>query len=298
MSTEETTATKTSKNSVDAYGAEGKTNVLMFDPDKLIIVEDKNHPLYDRRIEKPLTEMFIANVDHYGIHTPGSVRKNPETGDVEVVFGRRRVRAAREVNKRRRAKGIEPLMQVPMTVKRGDDSHLTGLMVSENESREEDTPMNRAEKMQRMLSQGKDEAHIAMAFEVNVQTVKQSLALLEATAAVRNAVESGKISVSAAHPLVKLTPEEQRSTLETMLAAGEGETGPRKRARKMREAAAANGTGAAVMRGKREIKAYLEKVNAETTDPDFQKVAKSILEWVLGDRVGEPRVPKDKSEAT
>lgn len=35
------------KNSIDAYGASGKTNVLMFEPEKLHLVTDKAHPLYD-----------------------------------------------------------------------------------------------------------------------------------------------------------------------------------------------------------------------------------------------------------
>ena len=36
-----------SKNSVDVYGASGKTNALKFDPENLHLVTDKTHPLYD-----------------------------------------------------------------------------------------------------------------------------------------------------------------------------------------------------------------------------------------------------------
>ena len=41
------------KNSIDAYGASGKTNVLMFEPEKLHLVTDKTHLLYDERINLP-----------------------------------------------------------------------------------------------------------------------------------------------------------------------------------------------------------------------------------------------------
>ena len=40
------------KNSIDAYGASGKTNVLMFEPENLHIVTDKANPLYDERIQR------------------------------------------------------------------------------------------------------------------------------------------------------------------------------------------------------------------------------------------------------
>jgi ParB family chromosome partitioning protein len=42
------------KNSIDAYGASGKSNVLFFEPEKLHLVADKNHALYDERIHLPL----------------------------------------------------------------------------------------------------------------------------------------------------------------------------------------------------------------------------------------------------
>jgi hypothetical protein len=37
------------KNSIDVYGASGKTNVLNFEPENLHLVTDKTHPLYDER---------------------------------------------------------------------------------------------------------------------------------------------------------------------------------------------------------------------------------------------------------
>ena len=50
------------KNSIDAYGASGKTNVLMFEPEKLHLVTDKTHPLYDERIHLPISEAMVLNI--------------------------------------------------------------------------------------------------------------------------------------------------------------------------------------------------------------------------------------------
>ncbi|HBW1648068.1 TPA: hypothetical protein N3460_005426 [Klebsiella pneumoniae] len=42
------------KNSIDVYGASGKTNVLNFEPENLHLVTDKTHPLYDERVHLPI----------------------------------------------------------------------------------------------------------------------------------------------------------------------------------------------------------------------------------------------------
>ncbi|HBM2922714.1 MULTISPECIES: hypothetical protein [Klebsiella] len=54
------------KNSIDAYGASGKTNVLMFEPENLHIVTDKAHPLYYERIYLPLSEAMVLNIIDQG----------------------------------------------------------------------------------------------------------------------------------------------------------------------------------------------------------------------------------------
>lgn len=68
------------KNSVDAYGASGKTNVLMFEPEKLHLVTDKTHPLYDERINLPIDEGMVLNIKELGVLEPITVWKDPENG--------------------------------------------------------------------------------------------------------------------------------------------------------------------------------------------------------------------------
>ena len=93
----------------------------------------------------PLSENLVLNIMHHGVIEAVIINKNPETGTVDVVAGRQRVRAAREANKRLRAQGLEPI-QVPATVRRAEAADLAGIMVSENEIREGDTAMGRAQK--------------------------------------------------------------------------------------------------------------------------------------------------------
>ena len=106
------------KNSVDAYGASGKTNVLMFEPEKLHLVTDKTHPLYDERINLPIDEGMVLNIKELGVLEPITVWKDPENGLTCVVVGRQRVRHTMEANKLLLKEGKTSLL-VPGVVKRG-----------------------------------------------------------------------------------------------------------------------------------------------------------------------------------
>lgn len=50
------------KNSIDVYGASGKTNVLNFEPENLHLVTDKTHPLYDERVHLPIEEGMVHSL--------------------------------------------------------------------------------------------------------------------------------------------------------------------------------------------------------------------------------------------
>lgn len=290
--TNETAATtkNSGKNSKDVYGATGKSNLLSFDPETLKLVTDEKHPLYDERVHLPVSEPMVLNIMAHGVLEPILVRKNAETGDVEVVVGRQRVKACREANKRLKAKGNEP-HQIPGIVKRGDDGALAGMVVSENEIREDDTPLGRAKKAQRLFDLGKTEDQVAVYFGCSKQTVKNMVALLECCAFVRNAVEAGKIPVSEAYKLSKETPEDQKAKTEKMISAAEGAKGKRNKSRAVREANGSSGP-----RGKREIGTLRDKIEEKCADEEFKACALAMLDWVLGGK--EPRFPRaSKSEA-
>lgn len=137
---------------------------------------DTKHALYDVRLEVGLDDEFIRNIDAFGVITPIQITRLAELGDVAVVVaGRRRVRAARVVN-RQRAKVGQPLLKVPCVVRRASEVGLLGAMISENEAREDDTPMARLEKLKRYMERGVPIETAAIAFGVKTDTAKGWLA--------------------------------------------------------------------------------------------------------------------------
>ncbi|WP_175725141.1 ParB/RepB/Spo0J family partition protein [Burkholderia ambifaria] len=257
------------KNSIDAYGAAGKSNVLFFDPDTLTLITDPAHPLFDRRALLPYDEAMVRNIRHRGVLETILVHKDPETGEVIVVDGRRRVIAAREANRRLREAGEAPVM-VPALPKRGKKSELAGMMVATNEHREHDSPINRAEKMQRLRDLGYDDEQIAAEFRIEPPTVAASLRLLDCTAAVRDALEADQITVSHALKLAKLTPEQQREKVAAVIAAADGKEGHAKaRAQK----AVLTGDAAPRMRTRKAIETALASAEGDVA---------TALRWVLG----------------
>ncbi|KVO95538.1 hypothetical protein WL21_32570 [Burkholderia ubonensis] len=257
------------KNSIDAYGAAGKSNVLFFDPDALTLITDPAHPLFDRRALLPYDEALVRNIRHRGVLETILVHKDPETGEVVVVDGRRRVIAAREANRRLRDEGLAPVM-VPALPKRGKPADLAGMMVATNEHREHDSPINRAEKMQRMRDLGYDDEQIAAEFRIEPPTVAASLRLLDCTSAVRDALEADQITVSHALKLAKLSPDDQREKVKAVIAAADGKQGhERSRAQK----AALSGDVAPRMRSRKAIETALASASGDVA---------SALRWVLG----------------
>ncbi|AOY90534.1 hypothetical protein BKK79_00840 [Cupriavidus sp. USMAA2-4] len=256
------------KNSIDAYGASGKTNALSFDPEVVVLVTDKTSPLYDERVHLPVDEGLAKNIDFLGVLEPILILKNPETGDVEVVVGRQRVKAARLANQWRRARGVAPL-QIPALVHKGKRESALDVIVAENEARTADTPLGRAEKMRKLAAIGRSEDQIAIIFKCTVATVRDTMRLLECTAAVQEAVDSGKVNLGHAKKLAALPPAEQRSKVQELVAAGETTTG-HERARAQR---AVMGEAVARMKTRKQIEAELSKAKGERA---------AALRWVLG----------------
>lgn len=289
MTNETKAVSNKKKDSKSAYGAKGRTNVLTFDPEDVVVVTDPKSALYDERVNLPVDENMVKNLMFHGQIKPVVIRKNPETGQTEVVAGRQLTRAMREANKRLRERGEEPLL-LQATIKRGDDGTLAGIVASENAIRQAESPLHIAKKMERLLGLGKTEKDLCVIFGFGVQTVKNHLTLLDCTAVVRNAVESGKVSVTHAVALAKLDPDKQRETVDNMLKAQAGEAGgAHQKAKKTRQAAEAAGIVQSKVRGKKEIAEFRAKVE-EGCDPEFRSFVLNVLDWVMGGR--EPRVPR------
>ncbi|WP_459377784.1 ParB/RepB/Spo0J family partition protein [Serratia sp. ser-z] len=257
------------KNSTEAYGASGKTNVLNFEPERLHLVTDRAHPLYDERIHLPLDEAMVLNIMDQGVLEPIIVWKDPETGLSCVVAGRQRVRHTLEANTRLVKEGKKPKL-VPAVVKRGSAVRMAQAMISENEIRRADTPLGRAKKMADALERGHDEADLSLMFGVGVQTIRATLALLDATQAVKDAVESGDITVTQARLLANLSPDEQREKVKEVESATAGTKGHEK-ARRQRQVI---GDAKPRLKSRKEITKALEGASGDYAQ---------ALRWVLGD---------------
>ncbi|KDD09938.1 ParB/RepB/Spo0J family partition protein [Bordetella bronchiseptica] len=256
------------KNSVDAYGASGKTNVLFFQTDALVLVSDPDSPLYDERVHLPVDERLARNIDYQGVLEPVAVSKNPETGAVEVVFGRQRVKAAMLANEWREARG-EPPRQVPGIVYQGKRQNALDAIASENEARTADTPLGRAEKMRRHMALGRGEDQIAVIYNCTITTVRDTLALLDSPKAVQDAVEGGQITLTHAKALAKLAPDEQRAKVAELVEAGK-DAKPHERSRRQ----------AAVMGERPRLKSRKQILVAlQAASGDYA----AALRWVLGE---------------
>jgi ParB family chromosome partitioning protein len=257
------------KDSKVVYGASGKTNMLNFEPENLHLVTDKAHPLYDERIHLPLNEAMVLNIMDQGVLEPIIVWKDPETGLSCVVDGRQRVRHTIEANKRLAKEGMPPLL-VPAVTKRGSANRMSQAMVSANEIRQGDTHLGRAKKMAAAMDRGHDEKDIALMFGCSVQTVRATLPLLDATQAVKDAVETGTVTVTQARQLASLEPEAQREKVKEIQAATVGTTGHDK-ARRQRQVL---GEAKPRMKSRKDITRALESAEGEYA---------SALRWVLGE---------------
>ena len=211
------------KASRDALKAKGKSDIWYFDPNDVVLVEDKTSPVYDERVHNTFNESLVQSMMYApdGVTPQGVLEilngsRNPETGKVEITDGRQRTLACREANKRFKKQGLPPL-RLPVHLKRVNDSQRMAMMIATNEGRTEDSPMNRALKAQRYINLGHDEKEVAKLLCTSESTVKNLLRLLDAPAVVRQAVNSGKVSVSDGYKLARAEPEEAREKLAKLL---------------------------------------------------------------------------------
>lgn len=219
------------KNSIDSYQAEGKTNLLLIDPDNVTIVgldcpADVCPELADPdRIDGVAPEM-VDSIVRYGVVNAIQIRKLKGDERVFVVNGRQRTMGARLAKKRmlkEDPRAITPLLKCIVD----GSSSLGGsnaVAVVANELNRADSPLAKARKAERMAQYGHDAAAICAAFGVTGQTLVAWRALLSVHPEVIAKVEAGTVAASTAIALSKLPHDEQVSKLEEAIEA-EGRDG-------------------------------------------------------------------------
>ena len=198
-----------------------------FDPDDLVIIgldtdDGPEHPLFDERVRLPVSQELVADVKVLGVTSPIKVRKIP--GDpkrAEVVFGRQRVRAARQANEDLAANRKAKIRVPALPFRTDDDKNLLGIAISENEHRQPDDPITRASKAARFISMGASNKEAGIRFGVTEKTIRQWLRLLELDKKVQQAVRNRRLLPTAAVQLHKLDAAEQRKQLAEILESGD-----------------------------------------------------------------------------
>jgi ParB family transcriptional regulator, chromosome partitioning protein len=269
------------KASRDALNAKGKRDAYTFDPDDLVLVTDERSPIYDPRVNLEVNQALVSNILFdpggdgvpQGVLEPVLVRRNTETGKVEVVDGRQRVKAAREANKRLRKQGHEPIW-IPTLLQRGGDARVMGVLISANEHRTEDLPSERARKAQRYIDLGRSEDEVATLLGVSRATVKNLLSLLDAPADIRKAADAGKIAVAGGYKLSRMEPEEARKRLAELLEKAPRTPGKRRSPNAAKARAITNGSKA-----EPEIPAK-DGASVKAVKAAENKVATTIADWI------------------
>jgi ParB family chromosome partitioning protein len=256
-----------------------RTQLFWLDPNEITVIgwdtdDGPEHELYDERAKLPVDEKLASNMAFLGkVLEPISVRKN---GDIaETVYGRQRVKAARRANELLKERGAETIL-VPCQLDRGDDGRLIGMMISENEHRQGETPITRARKLARWMDHGHTEEEAAVLMGgVTVQTVRNTLALLDLDRSVQKMVEDGKLGSTAAGKLAKLSRDEQKVEAKKLVDSGNTTVAAASRATK---AARNGGDGGPVAPSKRKLRKLLEAEDGEL-EPEFVRG----IRFCLGD---------------
>jgi len=196
-----------------------RINAFLMDPKDLTLVTDKNHALYDERVDMPVSEGMVKNIMRRGVKVPIMVSKDGDT--VLVVAGRQRVKATLEANKRLKADGQETI-KIPCMVEKGSDDDKVEVMILENEIRSADSILTRINKVKRLLERGRTEADVAVTFGVSTQTIRNYVAISSCCKAVLDAIEAGSLQASAAMSLAYLSAANQKKALEKITSGAKG----------------------------------------------------------------------------
>jgi len=259
--------------------AESKRDLFMLRPEALTLVYDKEHPLYDPRVEDDPPENMILNIMMNGVLQPINVRVNGDK--IEVVAGRGRTKSTIEANRRLVAEGKPPLL-IPCINKGGSDADLFGVMVSENEIRREDNMIVKGIKARKLLNLGYSVHQIAVTFGVTRQAVENWLATDELPQEIKDAVESGETTATAALEMAGAghSKEEQVKRFNDLKEKGVKATTENVKA----AAASSKNQPATKMKSRKEIVKTIEEQNAilAKVASEYDLGYLDALRWVVG----------------
>jgi ParB family chromosome partitioning protein len=187
--------------------------------DSFLIDIDKIKPGKNVRKDFDSVPDLAISMNGMGQLVPISVRLSDDGKTAVICDGERRFRAVQYANKHFGAK-INQLLCVaePREV---DDITRILRQIEVNDQSQPLQPMERAEAYQILIKAGWKQVDIAKKVGKSVQTIANTLSLLEAPQAIQDSVRSGKTSASAAARVNKAKPEKKAKAVEK---AVKGET--------------------------------------------------------------------------
>lgn len=259
-----------------AYGAIGRTDMMKFDADTLVLIgDDETHDLFDERVnEIQIPDDAVQNMIEQGQLQPILVHREivKNVSRVVVVDGKERVKTIRLANKILRKRGDDP-MAVNGIWYKGDD--VMGAMIAANHHRYREDDMSSARKIKRYIDKGHSIEQAANCLKATTATVKNLLALLNAKPVLQRAVENG-LQSSAAYKIAKLPEEQQAAAVKEIMSSGK----PAKGRELQRHVDKARGKSnpSQRMRSVKEWKVMKERIAISDLSPEVM----ALCEWALG----------------
>ena len=269
-----------------------RTSMIWLDPKDLVIIgldteDGPEHYLYDARIRLAVSDADMANVREFGVLKPIIIQRDGDRW--LVVDGRQRVRRARAAADLQTQAG-ESRLAVPCVTKRGTAERTFALSRAANSGHVESSPLMLANDAQRLIDHGMSQAQAGETMGVSQATISAWLSLLTLSSKVKSAVDTGKVSPSAASKLAKLTAAEQDEALAGLLAAGPGKATTE---RAKNAAKVAKGEAPVITPKGRIVQAasILGKIAAvadkEATDPKLYKLLNELAQALLDSKLSE-----------
>ena len=213
-----------SKTAVEAARA-GTVFALRPEDKRFVLVNDKTSPLYDERLELPVSEELAMSIAREGQIQSAKCRKNGDR--LEILDGRQRFRAVLLVNEWVRGKdarvafraGVEAPFKFEV-VRPEDEKDAVRKMLAAN-LRIEETPIIRARRIARAMKWGLTEEEIRISYGFkSASTITGILALLDCCPAVQSSVEKGELPETVARRFVGLDHKKQAELLAEMREKG------------------------------------------------------------------------------
>ena len=207
-----------------------RSDTFILDVNDITIITDPANPFFDPRSELPLDspemQWLIDSIMEAGRnYSPISVRKNGKHPDgknvIEVIDGRQRTKAIREINRRYAEIGREPLLIEAKYMTATEEKDFIGKMVTMNEARLETPPSMLAMQIDRYIESGGNYKEAERKFFKTEAKLRQLQAIARLCDDVKRAVAEGTASLSAAQQFVDMSVQQQRVTLKQFVESGE-----------------------------------------------------------------------------